>query len=307
MATETRRSRDSAAWALAESQHWVLTTRQLRDLGFTEAALRHRVRAGRLHPVFRGVYAVGRPTLSRHGRWKAAALSAGPGAALSHLSAGALHEIAREGPAIEVSTPGRSKSRPGILVHRAAELAEHVGVESGIPVTSPARTLIDIAQRLPASRLAAAANDAMVRGLVDQDRLLAALAAHPGRRGVRTLRRLVERHTFVLTDSELERRFVPIALRAGLPPPRTRQIVNGYRVDFYWPELGLVVETDGLRYHRSPTQQAIDRERDQAHTAAGLTPLRFTHRQVRHQPYYVESILRRTARRLRASAEFPSP
>ena len=112
MATETRRSRDSTAWALAESQHWVLTTRQLRDLGFTEAAVRHRVRAGR-HPVFRGVYAVGRPTLSRLGRWKAATLSVGPGAALSHLSAGAVHEIAREGPAIEVWTPGAPSHDPG--------------------------------------------------------------------------------------------------------------------------------------------------------------------------------------------------
>lgn len=302
MTTQTRRSRDAQAWALAESQHWVVTASQLRGLGFTEAALRHRARAGRLHPVFRGVYAVGRPTLDRHGLWKAATLSAGPGAALSHLSAAAFYGIAREGPQIELATSRRAESRPGILVHRASELRDHVQVQSGIPVTSPPRTLIDIAPRVTGRRLESAINDGIVRGIVDPDRLHQALDSHPGRRGVRIVRELLERHSFVLTDSELERRFVPIALRAGLPLPRTRQTVNGYRVDFYWPDLGLVVETDGLRYHRSPAQQAVDRERDQAHTATGLTPLRFTHHQVRHGPSYVESILRRTARRLRGIA-----
>jgi very-short-patch-repair endonuclease len=77
--------------------------------------------------------------------------------------------------------------------------------------------------------------------------------------------------------------------------------VNGFRVDFYWPELGLVVETDGLTYHRTPAQQAEDRRRDQAHTAAGLTVLRFTHAQVRYEPGYVEQVLRAVARRLQSS------
>jgi very-short-patch-repair endonuclease len=299
MTTKTRRSRDARAWALAKSQHWVLAAGQLRDLGFTAEAVRHRTRDGRLHPVFRGVYAVGRPELEPLGRWKAATLTCGCDAALSHRSAAALWAIADEGARIETSSPRRAESRAGIVVHRARDLQDEVRVESGIPVTSPARTLIDIAPRLRGHRLEAAVNNAMVRGLVDPGQLHDALVAHPGRRGVGIVRGLVRRHSFVLTDSELERRFMPIALRAGLPVPRTREIVNGYRVDFYWPELGLVVETDGLRYHRSPGQQAIDRRRDQAHTAAGLTPLRFTHGQVRYQPPYVESILRRTARRLR--------
>ena len=77
----------------------------------------------------------------------------------------------------------------------------------------------------------------------------------------------------------------------GLPLPQTGSYVNGYKVDFYWPDLGLVVETDGLRYHRTPTQQARDRQRDQAHAAAGLTTLRFTHAQVRFEPEYVRKTL----------------
>lgn len=99
-------------------------------------------------------------------------------------------------------------------------------------------------------------------------------------RGARRLRELLDRRTFALTDSELERRFLPLSRRAGLPKPLTGASVAGYRSDFYWPELGLVVETDGLRYHRTPTQQGKDHERDQAYAAAGLTALRFTHAQV---------------------------
>jgi len=102
----------------------------------------------------------------------------------------------------------------------------------------------------------------------------------------------------VLTDSELERRLLPIARRAGLPQPETGVRVNGFKVDFFWPGLGLVVETDGLRYHRTPAQQAKDRVRDQSHAAAGLTSLRFTYDQVAHQPGRVEATLRTVAGRL---------
>jgi very-short-patch-repair endonuclease len=100
------------------------------------------------------------------------------------------------------------------------------------------------------------------------------------------------------TDSELERCFLPIARRAGLSLPETGAYVNGFKVDFNWPELGLVVETDGLRYHRTPAQQTRDRIRDQAHVAAGLTPLRFTRAQVRFEPGYVKATLSATARHL---------
>ncbi|MGH2978611.1 MAG: endonuclease domain-containing protein [Solirubrobacterales bacterium] len=84
--------------------------------------------------------------------------------------------------------------------------------------------------------------------------------------------------------------------------PRRRRWVNGYKVDFYWPELGLVVETDGLRYHRTPAQQSRDRVRDQAHAAAGLTPLRFTRAQVAYDPGHVHATLTAVARRLRTGS-----
>jgi very-short-patch-repair endonuclease len=116
------------------------------------------------------------------------------------------------------------------------------------------------------------------------------------------LREVLDRRTFTLTDSELERRFLPIVRRTGLSLPRTGHHLNGFKVDFYWPDLGLVVETDGLRYHRTPAQQSRDRLRDQAHAAAGLTPLRFTHAQVRYEPRHVQATLEAVARRLRYGA-----
>jgi very-short-patch-repair endonuclease len=169
---------------------------------------------------------------------------------------------------------------------------------SGIPVTSPVCTLIDIAPGLSRHELEGAMNEADKLDLIDAEALRAELDGVSGRRGLPKLKDVLDRHTYVMTDTELERRFLPIARRAGLPLPRTQVYVNGYRVDFYWPELGLVVETDGLRYHRTPAEQAEDRRRDQAHAAAGLTPLRFTRAQVRFEPGHVEEVLRAVALRL---------
>lgn len=115
------------------------------------------------------------------------------------------------------------------------------------------------------------------------------------------LRDLIDRRTFRLTDSELERRFLSLVEAAGLPMPQTGRRLNGFKVDFFWPDLGLVVETDGLTYHRTPAQQGRDLVRDQAHTAAGLSRLRFSHAQVRFEPDYVIETLVSTARRLGAS------
>ncbi len=145
-------------------------------------------------------------------------------------------------------------------------------------------------------------NEADKRDLVDPETLRSTLEEMKGQHGVAALRRVLDPRTFVLTDSELERRFIPIARAAGLSAPETGRMLNGFRVDFYWPELGLVVETDGLRYHRTPAQQTRDRRRDQVHTASGLTALRFTHAQVRFERAHVRTTLRQVARRLKDAA-----
>lgn len=298
MAPLTPSMRARRAWAIAASQHGVIALFQLLALGFTLEAVKHRVATGRLHPVHRGVYAVGRRELTRMGEWMAAVLACGESAALSHESAAAVWRLSREpGRTIHVSVARSSDPRhAGIAVHRrSALLADELTREDNVPVTTPLRTLIDLGTRLSSRALEAAINEADKLDLIDSASLRTAVEARRGQRGVRPLRDILERGEFVLTDSELERRFLPIARRARLPAPMTQQHVNGFRVDFYWPELGLVVETDGLRYHRTPSEQARDRVRDQAHIAAGLTALRFTHWQVRHDPRHVERTLQRAA------------
>ena len=146
-------------------------------------------------------------------------------------------------------------------------------------------------------------NEADRLGLVDPPTLRAGLDVHRGEPGVRTLRTLLDRRTFRLTRSKLERLFLPLAEQVGLSVPLTKQWVNGFEVDFYWPDLGLVVETDGLQYHRTPAQQARDHLRDQAHAVAGLTPLRFTHEQVRYEPAHVRAALLAVTRRLEGARE----
>src|SRR3954470_15785223 len=193
--------------------------------------------------------------------------------------------------------PGRPlPRRRGIRVHRRT--GPEPTVHQGIPVTTPACTVIAIAPRLKGKELERAVNEADKLDLIDPETLRRALDKRPGERGVRTLRRLLDHRTFTLTDSALEQRFLPIARRAGLPRPLTQATVNGFRVDFYWPDLKLVVETDGLRYHRTPAQQAKDLVRDQKHAATEVERLRFTHAQIAFDPAHVEATLRAVARRL---------
>jgi hypothetical protein len=300
MGSSIHQSLGRAAWKLAREQHGVVTRRQLLDLGLTAQAIQHRITRGRLHRIDYGIYAVGRPQLTSHGRWMAAVLSCGSRAILSHRSAAALWGIGREGQdGIEVSVPFASpRERRRIVVYRRPKLrSTDVTTHKGIPVATPVLTLIGFASRVGRAELERAVNEADRLGLIDPESLYAALTVYPGYQGVGPLRAMLGDWKFRLTDSELERRFLPLAASAGLPPPLTQQKLNGFKVDFYWPNLRLVVETDGLRYHRTPAQQNRDRLRDQTHTAAGLTPLRFTHSQIRYEPQRVVAVLRTVAGR----------
>jgi hypothetical protein len=280
----------------------VITRRQLLGLGFSSEAIKHRLSIGRLHPLRRGIYAVGRLEVSDKGRWMSAVLACGEGAVLSHSSAAALWRIGQEQRGlVEISLPSSSRRlHPGIRIHRRPSLNPQRDLtrEYGIPVTTPAQTLIDMSLRLDRPSIERMINEADKYNLTHPPQLREALDARSGEPGVAKLRFILDRRTFRLTKEELERRFLPLAGRAGLPTPLTGQLVDEFEVDFYWPDLGLVVETDGLRYHRTPAEQARDRLRDQAHTAAGLTPLRFTHEQVRYEPEHVLRILTQTASRL---------
>jgi very-short-patch-repair endonuclease len=263
-------------------------------------AIEHRVAGGRLHPVARGVYVVGRRELTDEGRWMAAVLACGDGAVLSHRSAAALWGFGHEERGrIDVTIPRRSRlERAGIKVRTRPSLdAQSVTRRRGIPVTTPVQTLIDVATELLPLRLERAVNEADKLDLVDPEALRRALDGHPGEPGVKTLRTMLDRHTFRMSDSDLEVLFRPLAMAADLPVPLTKHHVLGHEVDFFFPDHDLIVETDGLRYHRTPSQQARAARRDQIHTASGLRVLRFTHWQIAHAPNEVTAVLRQIRRR----------
>ena len=298
----TTSSNHTRVRALARRQHHNITRAQLHDLGYSQAGIRHRLQTGRLHVVFRGVYALDRPHVTREGVFMAAVLRFEPHGALSHASAAALWGIRprSRGP-IEVTVPAGWRVRqPGIRVHRSRTLVPaEVTTCQGIRVTTPIRTLVDISPGLTLKQRERAVNEADRLGLADPEELRAALAGNaPQRHRQHVLRNTLDRRTFSKTRSDLERDFLPLARAAGLPTPLTLQMVNGYEVDFYWPDLRLVVESDGLRYHRTPAQQAADRHRDQVHAAAELTPLRFTDEQIDYEQRHVVETLRAVAARL---------
>jgi len=238
-----------------------------------------------------------------------AVLACGEKALLSHHSAAALWGFGEERRSlIDVSMYRHCKvRRRGIRVHdRAGLWNRDIGTRLGIPATQPVRTFLDIALELPANRLERAINQADKHDVIDPEALRKALDDHRGEPGIRPLRKILDEHTFRLSDEELEVLFRPLAAAAGLPVPLTKHKVNEFEVDFFWPDFGLVVETDGWRYHRTPSAQTRDALRFQVHTAAGLTPLRFSHYQVKHEPRHVREILEKTCQRLGGCAS-PRP
>ena len=276
-------------------QHGVVSRLQLLALGYTREAIQVRIECGRLHRVYRGVYAVGRAELTQEGKWMAAVLACGQTAALSHDSAAALWGIAKPptGP-VHVSVLSQSRSRTGIKVHRRT--AMHATTHKHIPVTTPAQTLIDIARSWAQSDLEQAIGAADLRRRIGL-RALQTAAIKAGRSGA-ALRSVIDRATFRVTQSELEREFLRLLADANLPLPETQQRFGADRVDFWWPALGLVVEADGGGFHRTAAQQTNDRRREHAHLRAGRTPIRVTHWQVFHDPAETTALLADVVARL---------
>ena len=263
---------------------------QLARLGLSPSAIKTRVRAGRLHRIHRSVYAVGHTRLTRKGRFMAAVLACGDGAVLSHRSAAALHGLTREAPVrVDVTrTAGGGRAHPRIAVHRTRRLPDHERTtKDGVPVTTVARTLLDLADAVPVEGAVARADRG---GLLDVDGIHRAIADNPGRHGAKRLLAAVD--TPILTRSELEDAFLALVRRAGLPEPRVNQRVAGIEVDFHWPDHALVVETDGAAFHSSHAAQERDRGREAILARAGLRTHRFTHRQVVREPEGVEDTLR---------------
>jgi very-short-patch-repair endonuclease len=282
---------------LAARQHGVVARRQLLALGLSSSAIARRAAAGRLHPVHLGVYAVGHPVLGVHGRWMAAVLACGCGAALGYRSAAALWGIRRnEAELIDVVVPGGAgRGRAGLRIHRHPGLSSaELMARNGIPVTSPARTVLDLAAVLSARGLAYALDQTELQELTDYPALDALARARPGHRGSSALRRMLREHLAgtAATRSGLEVAFLELCRRNGLPRPRVNQPLCGLVVDFVFAEHRVAVETDSWRWHRGRAAFERDRERDALLATAGYRTLRFTDRQVENDPATVLRALR---------------
>ncbi|HEY3019184.1 MAG TPA: type IV toxin-antitoxin system AbiEi family antitoxin domain-containing protein [Solirubrobacteraceae bacterium] len=286
---------DRTVAGIAERQGGVVSVEQLRAAGLGDGAIKRRVVAGRLHRVHRGVYAVGHPRVVGHGRmWAAVLACGGPGVAvLSHRSAAALWDLV-PWPAgrIDVLTTGRRRSAAGLRVHQSRSLSLDditLDPQHGLPVTTVARTLIDLADVLTPYRLERVCHRAEHLRLLD-----ARAPAHPGRRtrkrdaALATLKKAPPQ----ITRNELEERFLALVANAGLPPPRVNEDRGPYCADFLWPELNLVVETDGARTHNTDTAFHADRRRDVDLKVAGLETVRFTWDHILNDPRWVERALR---------------
>jgi very-short-patch-repair endonuclease len=269
-AFSAERWRRAALWA--EARRGLARIEDLRALGIGRGAVEKAVRSRRLVRVHHGIYAFGHAPLDRETEWLAAVLACGDSSALSHRSAAAAWEIRRgEFSVVEVTAPtGRGRSRTGIRVHQSP-LDPHERVEHrGIPMTSVARTLADLAHELDEDDLVRTVREAQYRRLFH----LASVELANRRRPSAALTRLLA--DLAPAESWLEDRFLTrVVARHRLPAPECQVRVEGFRVDFLWREPRLIVEVDGMQ-HADPLRMRADRIRDNALHLAGFLVLRFT-------------------------------
>ena len=266
---------------LAGRQHGVVTRDDLRALGFSEAMIKGRVASGRLHRLYRGVYAVGHTVLNRHAHYLAAVMAGGAGTVLSHRSAAAVWGIrptdaARVDVTVAHTSGFRSTSR--IAVHRSRRAIDVI-LKDGIPVTTPGQTLADLATALPRRALEKAAETA--------EALRLHVAVPEGHAGTKRLAEAMGHDLSTTTRSPLEDAFLELCDAYGIPRPLVNTIVEGYEVDFCWPDARLIVETDGHTRHGTREAFERDRARDARLTALAWRVMRFTRRRIAAEPVSV--------------------
>jgi very-short-patch-repair endonuclease len=269
---------------------------QLEAAGVNRSSVAHRVATGRLRRVYRGVFIV-EPFAGERAAEHAALLAGGDDAVLSHHAAGVVWGVSAPATEIDVTLrAGHRRHQSGLRVHCAtlarADWCEH----EGLRLTTPARTVLDLATRLGERELVRLVNEVQVRRLASEQDLRAAARRSPRHRGVTALRRALADDPH-LTRSELEERMLALIRRIGLPEPQTNVRLLGYEVDFLWPEHRLVVETDGYAAHRTRARFESDRARDAALQAAGYRVLRFSWRQLIDAPEVIAARLAATITR----------
>lgn len=284
---------------LAGRQHGIVSIRQLRGpLGYSEAAVHRAVRAGRLHRLYRGVFAVGHTNLSLHAQCLAAVLACGPDSLLSHVSAAWLWGLTKTSPLpASVSAPLHRRRRPPIRLHEARSLApKDRTLREGIPVTSLPRTLLDLAATVHfewLEKMIERSEDLELFDLRAVEELLDRTVGHHGHGRLRKAIALYQPSSF--TRSTLERRFLELCIEAGLPQPRTNYVVHGFELDCYWPEFRFAVELDVYETHGSRAAFERDRKRQEDLLLHGIAMTRVTGPRLEREP---QEVMRRIARLL---------
>jgi very-short-patch-repair endonuclease len=281
---------DGSIATVAARQRALITSRQLLGLGVSSSAIGRAVARRRLHPIHRGVYAlVTRPALPALALEQAALLACGPRALISHASAAALWGLCpplTESVAVTVVAGEAGRSRPGITVHRVHTLDRRdARRRSALPVTSPARTLLDRAPVLSDRQLERELDEALVRRLTSRTAIGELLDRCRRRSGTPRLRELIDpERTTTFTRAESEERMLALLRRGGLPMPETNVRMQSIEVDFLWRDERVIVEVDGWTSHGTRAAFERDRGRDARLENDGWRVLRFTWRRLTGEP-----------------------
>jgi len=284
------RTGEQGSAEVAAAQRGMITRAQLIAVGFSQRSVDRRVARGVLHPLFRGVFALGHPALQPLAAETAALLYAGDDCVLSHETAAAIWGLRRTPDVVSMTLVGRHvREQSGLRIHRTLTLdSRDVRLRHGFPVTAPARTVIDVAGKEPSGVVERALNEARVLKLVTDPELHAAIERAPLRSGVGLLRKLLESERGpALTRSELERRLRALLEQGELPQPRFNEPLLGFVVDAVWPAAKLVLEVDGYQVHGHRGAFERDRARDQRLVAHGYVVVRVTWRQLVEEPMAV--------------------
>jgi very-short-patch-repair endonuclease len=280
------------AATVAAGRRGLITRAQLLAVGVTPRVIDGLVEDGWLHRVHAEVYVVGHPRLDREARWLAATLATG--GVLSHLAAGEIWGILRPaGGPVHVTRDRQGRRRPGIVVHESALADDEVTVRFGVPCTTLTRTLIDLAGVLRPHELARAFDQAQVLHHLKPVALAAALLAAPGRRGSGRLQELLADAVDPgEIDSLFELRFLKFCRDFTLPRPATQVEFGRWTADFLFERVGVVVETDSERWHRTAARRARDRRKTADLEALGLTVIRVTWHELQNEPAALAARLR---------------
>lgn len=306
------RGATAAIRELAERQHGVLAHRQLLELGAGRGLVFRRHEAGLLVPLHQGVYALGHRRITREGRWMAAVLACGPGAVLSHFSAGHLWNLCGSHGAVEVlrrSGGVRDDGHDGVRLHQTRRLEPfEATLERGIPVASIERVLLDLAARTDSKRLERIFVQAYKSGRLSWPGLGRILNRRRGCEGVGRLRRIaLEVDPQVLeTKSVSEVDFLALCRRAEIPTPSVNVLVEGHLVDFLWPAPKVIVETDSWGHHGDQPAFERDHETDVDLIAAGYDVHHATYKMLERNPDQFLKNVRRALAPRTASISTPS-